>query len=76
MDGDAVYHVTFFDARRRKHISYDTVVFRGEHGYITGSGHETDDRTREITRWDPGNRVTWYEALGMHTRNLLPYSKR
>jgi len=76
MDGDAVYHVTFFDARRRKHISYDTVVYRGEHEYITGSGHERDHGRDSISRWDSGNRVTWQEALRSHTRDLLPYSRR
>ena len=69
MDGDKIYHTTY--VKDGKHISYDTVVVRGEHQYIMGSGHETGHRSGEINKWDPGNRVTWQEALRMHTRDLL-----
>lgn len=71
MDGHDVYHTTFFDARRHKHISYDTVVYRGEHCYILGSGHETNHGSSDIIPWDIGNRVTWQEALRRHTSDLI-----
>lgn len=76
LDGDRVYHVTYHDKHRQKHISYDTVEVRGRHYYIHGSGHERNDVNGEIIRWDMQytNRITWYEALGRHTDSLI--SKR
>jgi hypothetical protein len=71
LDGDAIYHTVYFDAQRKKHISYDTVVVNGEHRYIMGSGHERDHNTSDISKWDLGNRVTWQEALSRHTRDLI-----
>lgn len=71
LDGDSVYHTVYFDVRRRKHISYDTVVVNGEHNYILGSGHERNHDSSDISQWDWGNRVTWQEALGRHTRDLI-----
>lgn len=71
-DGNPIYHTTYF--KDGKHISYDTVVVRGEHCYIRGSGHETNHYGGEITRWDLGNRVTWQEAVDrMYTRDLIDH---
>lgn len=71
LDDDPIYHTVYFDANRRKHISYDTVVVNGTHHYILGSGHERNHDSSEITPWDSGNSVTWREALGRHTRDLI-----
>ena len=73
LDGDSVYHISYHDKQRQKHISYDTVEVRGRHYYIHGSGHERNDASGQISRWDPQytNRVTWYEALGRRTDGLI-----
>ena len=68
-DGDPIYHTVY--TRNGRHISYDTVVVRGHHEYIMGSGHETDHRTGQVAKWDLGNRVTWQEALHMYTSDLV-----
>ena len=69
LDGDPVYHTTY--VREGRHISYDTVVIRGEHHYILGSGHETSHQYGDISKWNVGGRVTWQEALRMHTHKLV-----
>lgn len=71
LDGDPVYHTTYFDAQRKKHISYDTVFVNGEHHYIMGSGHERDHDSKKSSRWDSGNTVTWQDALRRRTSNLI-----
>lgn len=71
LDGDAIYHTVFYDASRRKHISYDTVVVQDTHHYIIGSGHERNHDSTEIIRWDVGNRVNWQDALQKHTSDLI-----
>lgn len=71
LDGDPIYHTNYYDTQRRKHISYDTVVVRGEHHYIMGSGHETDHSSRQKSRWDSGYEVTWREARGRRTNTLI-----
>ncbi len=76
MDGYAIYHTVYHDSRRHKHISYDTVVVRGEHQYIKGSGHETDDYTGNIARWDMGVQVTWREAQRKYMQDLVMYPPR
>ena len=69
LDGDPVYHTTYF--REGRHISYDTVVIRGEHHYIIGSGHETSHQYADKSQWNMGNIVNWQDALRMHTRDLI-----
>lgn len=71
LDGDAVYHTVFYDAERRKHISYDTVVVNGIHHYIMGSGHERAHDAKEISKWDIGKRINWEDALGRRTNSLI-----
>lgn len=72
LDGDPIYHTVY--VRNGKHVSYDTVYYRGEHHYIPGSGHERDDRTHQtVGRWDGPwtNVVTWKEALQMRTCQVI-----
>jgi hypothetical protein len=71
LDGDPIYHVTYYDVKRKKHISYDTVEVDGSHHYIMGSGHERDHNSSSISKWDMGNRKTWQEALGSRTNDLI-----
>jgi hypothetical protein len=71
LDGDSIYHTNYFDKQRRKHISYDTIVVRGEHHYIMGSGHEQNHGSDRIDRWDSGNKVTWQDAIGRRTNTLI-----
>lgn len=71
MDGDTLYHTVYFNPDTNRHISYDTVVYHGEHCYILGSGHERPNGPGEIIKWDPGNEVTWKEAQSRHTRDLI-----
>lgn len=72
LDGDAIHHWTYYDPNRQTHISYDTVVVRGEHFYIQGSGHEVDGQTGKISQWQSwSNQVTWKEALGRRTQTLI-----
>ncbi len=71
LDGDDVYHTVYYNADINRHISYDTVVFKGAHCYIVGSGHERPNGPGDVIRWDPGNEVTWKDALQRRTSSLI-----
>ena len=70
-DNYKIYHWTYYDTQRGKHISYDTVEIKGEHEYIMGSGHEVDHSTHSTSRWDYGNEVTWRQAIERNLRDLV-----
>lgn len=76
VDGDAVYQVTFFDKYNCKYISYNTVVYQGQHEYIVGSGQESSRNCYIISRWNFGNFITWQKALRSRTRDLLLRDRR
>jgi len=51
--GREIWHHSYYDPDTKRHISYDTIVLRGEHEYLTGTGHERDDRGGyTAVRWD------------------------
>ena len=69
LDGDPIYHTTYI--RTGKHVSYDTVLYRGEHYYILGSGHETI-HGGSISRWERyTNEVTWRQAQHKRTCQVI-----
>lgn len=69
-DGCPIYHWTYYDESRNAHISYDTVVVRGEHLYILGSGHTTRHGGRP-DKWDWGRQQTWREAQHRYSYDII-----
>jgi hypothetical protein len=71
LDGCCIYHTVYFDAKRQKHISYDTVKIGGAHHYILGSGYERNRNSSDVVAWDLCDRVTWLDALKKSTCDLI-----
>jgi hypothetical protein len=69
-DNYKIYHWNYYDTARGMHISYDTMDIKGQHIYIMGSGHETERQTGSRSRWDPGDSVTWREAMLKNAQEL------
>lgn len=72
LDGDPIYHVTYYDPHRRLHVSYDVVAVIGIQHYVRGSGYDNDHNTNTETAWEPNSKhISWYEAQNYRTWELI-----